>query len=63
MEIIYVVALGPNIFLLIAASVADIAAVNPNCIKTLLGNGFNTFSIKGNPVHLKILLTVKFYTI
>ena len=39
----------PNIFLWIAASVAD-AAVNPNVIKTLLVNGLITFHIKGNPV-------------
>ena len=38
----------PNIFLWIAASVA--AAANPNDIKTLLANGWNTFPIKGNPV-------------
>ena len=31
-------------------SVADAAVVNPNGIKTLLANGLNTFSIKGNPV-------------
>ena len=29
-----------------AASFADAAAVNPNGIKTLLGNGLITFSIK-----------------
>ena len=41
---------GPNIFSWIAASFADAAAVNPTGIKTLLANGLNTFSIKGNPV-------------
>ena len=41
---------GPNIFSWIAASFADTAAVNPTGIKTLLANGLNTFSIKGNPV-------------
>ena len=40
---------GPNIFSWIAASFADAAAVNPTGIKTLLANGLNTFSIKGNP--------------
>ena len=39
----------PNIFLWIAASVADDAAVNPNGSKTLLADGLSTFSI-GNPV-------------
>ena len=39
----------PNIFLWIAASVADADAVNPNGIKTVLGNGLSTFPIKGNP--------------
>ena len=37
-----------NIFLWIAASVADAAAVNPDSIKTLLTNGLSTFFIKGN---------------
>ena len=32
-----------NIFLWIAASIADAAAVNPNGIKTLLANGLRTF--------------------
>ena len=42
----------PNIFLLIAVSVAaaTAAAVSPNGIKTLLANGLSTFFIKGNPV-------------
>ena len=42
-----------NIFLCIAASVADPAAVNPNGIKTSLVNGVSTFLIKGNPVFSK----------
>ena len=41
---------NPDIFLWIAASVADAAAFNPNFIKTLLPNGLSTFPIKGNPV-------------
>ena len=36
-------------FLWIAESVADAAAVNPNGIKTLLVNGLSTFLIKGYP--------------
>ena len=32
------------------ASVADVAAVNPNGIKTLLANGLSTVPIKDNPV-------------
>ena len=40
----------PNIFLWIAASVADTVAVNPNAIKTFLDNGLRTFPIKGHPV-------------
>ena len=40
--------LNPNIFLQIAESVVDAAAVNFNGIKTLLVNGLSTFSIKGN---------------
>ena len=31
-------------------NIADVAAVNPNGIKTLLANGLSTFPIKGNPV-------------
>ena len=37
-------------FLWIAASVADTAAVNPNGIKMLLANGLSTFHIKGKLV-------------
>ena len=33
-----------------AASVAGAAAVNPNCIKTLLNTGLCTFPIEGKPV-------------
>ena len=40
----------PNIFLCIAASGADAAAVNPKRINTLLANCLITFFIKGNPV-------------
>ena len=36
--------------LCIPASGADVAAVNPNGIKTLLANGLITFFINGNPV-------------
>ena len=39
-----------KIFLWIAASVVDAAAVNPNGIKTLLVKGLSTFPIKSNPV-------------
>ena len=49
-KIINVVIPDPNIFLWIAASVADAAAVNPNGNKTLVSNGLSTFTIKGNPV-------------
>ena len=50
LEIINVVVPDPNIFLWIAASVADDAAVNPNVIKTVLANDLNTFLVKGNLV-------------
>ena len=54
-----------------AASVADVAAVNPNGTKTLLANGLSTFPIKGNQVFsndlkifdLKIFMIVLFYVI
>ena len=49
LEIINVVLPDPNIFLWIAASVADATAVKPNGIKTLLANGLSAFPIKGNP--------------
>ena len=38
----------PNIFLWVAAFVADGAAVNPNGVKALLANGLSTLPIKGN---------------
>ena len=47
---INVVASDPNIFLWITASVAAAAAVNPNDIKMLFADTFNTFFIKDNPV-------------
>ena len=40
----------PKIFLCIPASAADVAAVNPKGIKTLLANGLITFFINGNTV-------------
>ena len=49
LEILNVLKPDPNIFLCIAASVANASAVNSNVIKTLLANGLSTFSIKGNP--------------
>ena len=45
-----VVVPDPNIFLLIAASVADAAAVNPNGIKSYLANGLSTFPIRRKSV-------------
>ena len=36
--------------MIIPASAADAAVVNPKGIKTLLGNGLITFFINGNPV-------------
>ena len=47
-EIVCVVTSDPNIFLWIAASVADAAAANPNVIKTLLANGLSIFPVTGN---------------
>ena len=49
-EIINIVVPDPNIFLWRAPSVTDAAAVNPDGIKTLLGNGVTTCCIKGNLV-------------
>ena len=40
----------PKIFFWTAGSVAGVAAVNPNGIKTFLANGLRTFFIKDNPV-------------
>ena len=48
-EIIRVVVPEPSIFC-IPASAADAAAVNPNGISTLFGNGLIAFFINGNPV-------------
>ena len=52
---INVVAPDPNIFLWIAVSLADAAAVNPNGIKTLLAYSLNYFPIKGNSVLVMVL--------
>ena len=49
-EIISVVVPVPKILFWIAGSVAGVAAVNPNGIKTFLANGLSTFFIKDNPV-------------
>ena len=38
----------PKIFFLIAACVADTAALTPNGIKALLANGFSSFPLKAN---------------
>ena len=48
-KIINAVVPDPNIFLWIATSAADAAAVNPNGIKTLLANGLSTLQNKDNP--------------
>ena len=40
----------PKAFFCIAASIADLATVNLNCIKMLLANWLSTFFIKGKPV-------------
>ena len=48
-KIINAVIPDPNIFLSIAGSVADVAAFNPNGIKTILASGLGTFFIKGKP--------------
>ena len=50
LEIINVVVPNQNIFWRIAVSVADVAAVNPNLIKTLLANALSTFFIRAKPV-------------
>ena len=58
LEIINVAVPDPDVFLWIAAFIADAAAVNPSGIKRLLGNDLSTFLIKENPVFsngLKIL--------
>ena len=43
-----VVVPDPNIFLSIASSLADTAAIKSNAINTCLANGLITFPIKGN---------------
>ena len=48
-DIISVVFPHRKIFLCIPASATDAAAVNPNGIKTLLGNGLIKFFINSNP--------------
>ena len=48
-----VVVPDPNIFLPIASSLADTAAVKPNAINTCLANGLVTFPIKGNAFFIK----------
>ena len=53
LETTNVVTPDPNIFLWIAASVADAAAINPNDIKILSASGLSTFFIKDNPVFSK----------
>ena len=70
LEIINVVEQDPNIFLLIAVSVAGAAAANPNSMKTLFANGLSTFLLKSIQflvvvlkVYLKILLILLFYAI
>ena len=47
--IINFVILDPKTLFLLAASVTDAAAVNPNGIKTILGNGLSTCFIKCKP--------------
>ena len=62
LEINNTVALDTNNFLWIATSVADVAAVNPNAINTLLATGLIHFLLKAMQclvmilkIHLKIL--------
>ena len=69
-EIINVVIPDSNIFLCIAASVADAIAVDSNGMKMLVANGLSTFLIKGKPVlimvpkvFLQISVIVLFYAI
>ena len=49
-DIISVIVPEPKTFLFIHVSAADAAAVNPDRIKTLLGNGLIIFFINDNPV-------------
>ena len=67
LKTIIVVISGSNIFLWVAASIADAVDVNPNEIKTLLANGLSTFSWKTIQflamvlkIYLKISLIVFF---
>ena len=55
--------LDPNIFLSIPPSAADVAALSPKGINTLLANGVIAFFIKDQVICLEILLTVSFSTI
>ena len=50
LDIIVIVIPDPNIFLWIAVSVADAAAVNSNGIKTLLASGLRIFIIESDQV-------------
>ena len=52
-ENINVVLLDTKMLFLMAASVADTAAVNLKCTKTLLANDLSTFSIKDKPAFIK----------
>ena len=61
---------NPKIFLWIALSVANVAAVNSNSIKRLLANGLSTFSLKTMQflvmvlnVYLEILLIILLFAI
>ena len=51
-ENINVVLLDTKMLFLMAASVADTAAVNLKCTKTLLANDLSTFSIKDKPAFI-----------
>ena len=46
-------------FFWIAASVADVAAVNPNGIKMLLDNGVKTLFVNGKPTDIDGLRKLK----
>ena len=68
-EVISVVMSDPNIFLWLAASVADATVVNTNVTKTILASGWSfllkasQFLIMVLKVYPKILLIVLFYGI
>ena len=51
-EIITAVVPDPKFIFLIAASVAEAAAVKPNGIKTLYANGVRAFFINGKPADI-----------